>query len=191
MSRTIKNPSPTTRDRPTTRLSASESARKTRSSVAKAAAANNKSLLPYRYSSSVTTKPPFSPSSTRVRGKNKIGKKGTAVVIKKDKGKKGKGKGKSEEVVVVNGGGADYYHQHHPMTDGHNDENNDKEEQLEATKYWLVKSEPESRVHKGKDVKFSLDDLEASGGAVAWDGMFFLFLFSFFFFLLSSFFVFP
>ena len=38
------------------------------------------------------------------------------------------------------------------------------------TSYWLMKSEPESRIEKGHDVKFSVEDLEASNGPVAWDG---------------------
>ena len=36
--------------------------------------------------------------------------------------------------------------------------------------YWLMKAEPESRVEKGKDVKFSIDDLEARQEPEGWDG---------------------
>jgi hypothetical protein len=36
--------------------------------------------------------------------------------------------------------------------------------------YWLMKAEPESRIEKGHDVKFSIDDLEAKTEPEAWDG---------------------
>lgn len=38
--------------------------------------------------------------------------------------------------------------------------------------YWLMKAEPESRVVKGVDVKFSIDDLAAADKPECWDGMF-------------------
>lgn len=37
--------------------------------------------------------------------------------------------------------------------------------------YWLMKAEPESRIEKGHDVKFSIDDLMAKTEPEAWDGM--------------------
>ena len=38
--------------------------------------------------------------------------------------------------------------------------------------FWLMKSEPESRVDKGEDVKFSLDDLAAAkDGTECWEGV--------------------
>jgi hypothetical protein len=36
--------------------------------------------------------------------------------------------------------------------------------------YWLMKAEPESRIEKGHDVKFSIDDLAAKTEPEAWDG---------------------
>lgn len=36
--------------------------------------------------------------------------------------------------------------------------------------YWLMKAEPESRIEKGKDVKFSIDDLAACSEPQPWDG---------------------
>lgn len=36
--------------------------------------------------------------------------------------------------------------------------------------YWLIKAEPDSRIVKGKDVKFSVDDFE-SCGITAWEGV--------------------
>lgn len=37
----------------------------------------------------------------------------------------------------------------------------------------LMKAEPESRIEKGKDVKFSIDDLEAASEPEKWDGTFY------------------
>lgn len=36
--------------------------------------------------------------------------------------------------------------------------------------YWLMKAEPESRMEKGVDVKFSIDDLAAADKPEPWDG---------------------
>lgn len=36
--------------------------------------------------------------------------------------------------------------------------------------YWLMKAEPESRMEKGVDVKFSIDDLAAAKQPEPWDG---------------------
>lgn len=38
--------------------------------------------------------------------------------------------------------------------------------------YWLMKAEPESRLEKGVDVKFSIDDLRAAQEPEPWDGRF-------------------
>ncbi len=37
--------------------------------------------------------------------------------------------------------------------------------------YWLMKAEPESRLEKGHDIKFSIDDLAAKTQPEPWDGM--------------------
>ena len=38
--------------------------------------------------------------------------------------------------------------------------------------YWLMKSEPESRIENGVDVKFGLEDLKTSKNQTAcWDGV--------------------
>ncbi|EXJ65165.1 hypothetical protein A1O7_01505 [Cladophialophora yegresii CBS 114405] len=37
--------------------------------------------------------------------------------------------------------------------------------------YWLMKAEPDSRIEKGHDVKFSIDDLAAKTEPEAWDGV--------------------
>ena len=48
--------------------------------------------------------------------------------------------------------------------------NHEDEEEHDGPSYWLMKAEPESRIEKGKDVKFSIDDLKASKEPEAWDG---------------------
>ncbi|KAF7929899.1 uncharacterized protein EAE97_009496 [Botrytis byssoidea] len=37
--------------------------------------------------------------------------------------------------------------------------------------YWLMKAEPESRIEKGHDIKFSIDDLAAKTEPEPWDGI--------------------
>lgn len=50
-------------------------------------------------------------------------------------------------------------------------QNLDKKPRNETTKqYWLMKAEPESRIVRGKDVKFSIDDLRKDGIS-NWDGV--------------------
>jgi hypothetical protein len=44
---------------------------------------------------------------------------------------------------------------------------NDDESQR---RFWLMKAEPETRIEKGKDVKFSIDDLAACKEPQGWDG---------------------
>lgn len=40
---------------------------------------------------------------------------------------------------------------------------------FENTRHWLIKGEGESRIENGKDVKFSIQDLEK--GPSCWDGV--------------------
>lgn len=40
----------------------------------------------------------------------------------------------------------------------------------EDLQYWLMKAEPESRIEKGHDVKFSIDDLASKTEPEGWDG---------------------
>lgn len=50
------------------------------------------------------------------------------------------------------------------------DEGNGDERKDSERRYWLMKAEPESRIEKGKDVKFSIDDLAAMKEPAGWDG---------------------
>ena len=40
----------------------------------------------------------------------------------------------------------------------------------EDAQYWLMKAEPDSRMEKGIDVKFSIDDLATRAEPEGWDG---------------------
>ena len=45
-------------------------------------------------------------------------------------------------------------------------------EDADEPSYWLMKAEPDSRMEKGKDVKFSIDDLKNASEPEGWDGKF-------------------
>lgn len=47
----------------------------------------------------------------------------------------------------------------------------EREEDTDGPSYWLMKAEPESRIEKGRDVKFSIDDLKAATSPEGWDGV--------------------
>ncbi|KAF7876419.1 hypothetical protein EAF04_001511 [Stromatinia cepivora] len=44
-------------------------------------------------------------------------------------------------------------------------------ESSSTRQYWLMKAEPESRIEKGHDIKFSIDDLAAKTEPEPWDGI--------------------
>jgi hypothetical protein len=44
------------------------------------------------------------------------------------------------------------------------------EDEGDGRRYWLMKAEPESRIEKGVDVKFSIDDLRTATKPQPWDG---------------------
>ena len=44
-------------------------------------------------------------------------------------------------------------------------------EDEDTEQFWLMKAEPDSRIVKGKDVKFSIDDLAAATEPEGWDGV--------------------
>ena len=47
----------------------------------------------------------------------------------------------------------------------------EEDEDADGPSYWLMKAEPNSRIEKGKDVKFSIDDLRSATVPEAWDGV--------------------
>ncbi|KAI1614509.1 PUA-like domain-containing protein [Exophiala viscosa] len=48
---------------------------------------------------------------------------------------------------------------------------NEEEDLDKDIQYWLMKAEPESRIEKGHDVKFSIDDLATRTEPEGWDGV--------------------
>ena len=50
-------------------------------------------------------------------------------------------------------------------------EQSEDEIDADSRQYWLMKAEPGSRIEKGKDVKFSIDDLQAATSPEPWDGV--------------------
>ena len=50
------------------------------------------------------------------------------------------------------------------------DDDASEDDDSDGPSYWLMKAEPESRLEKGKDVKFSIDDLKNATEPEAWDG---------------------
>ena len=49
-------------------------------------------------------------------------------------------------------------------------ESENVEEEEDGKQYWLMKAEPDSRIEKGVDVKFSIDDLMNATEPEGWDG---------------------
>ncbi|RIA97052.1 PUA-like domain-containing protein [Glomus cerebriforme] len=81
---------------------------------------------------------------------------------------------KSTESVKLKGKRTSEY-EIHPMLDKRTKVINSLEsmnEQIENLQYWLMKAEPDSRIVKGKDVKFSINDLaDMPDGVSQWDGV--------------------
>lgn len=76
----------------------------------------------------------------------------------------GKGRGRPKKTP----GASDSTPKLKPSTTAADDENTDVDS---ARSYWLMKAEPESRIEKGKDVKFSIDDLRVAKEPEPWDGV--------------------
>lgn len=55
--------------------------------------------------------------------------------------------------------------------DKDDEDNSDDEDEDDERSYWLMKAEPETRMEKGVDVKFSIDDLRAATEPEPWNGM--------------------
>ncbi|OBT68942.1 hypothetical protein VE03_01317 [Pseudogymnoascus sp. 23342-1-I1] len=58
-----------------------------------------------------------------------------------------------------------------PKTDATGAPTADEAAVSQERQYWLMKAEPESRLEKGHDVKFSIDDLAAKTEPEPWDGI--------------------
>lgn len=58
-----------------------------------------------------------------------------------------------------------------PAVNAKTEEEAEADDEGEGPAYYLMKAEPESRIEKGKDVKFSIDDLKAAKEPEGWDGV--------------------
>ncbi|KAL1961092.1 hypothetical protein VTO42DRAFT_4980 [Malbranchea cinnamomea] len=58
-----------------------------------------------------------------------------------------------------------------PIANGKAKEEDEDESEEDHRSYWLMKAEPESRLEKGVDVKFSIDDLREAKEPEPWDGV--------------------
>ncbi len=108
-------------------------------------------------------------SGTSAPGSAKTKSKSTTTATGKPRGRpkgvKSEGKGKSvqadpdPDVADEDLGG---------LTANESDWDNAEED--DGKQYWLMKAEPESRMEKGVDVKFSIDDLQNADEPEPWDG---------------------
>ena len=79
---------------------------------------------------------------------------------------------KEETIAAQNGGQkANISIEVPTRTKSEADVESEVEENPDGPSYWLMKAEPESRIEKGKDVKFSIDDLKAATSPEGWDGV--------------------
>ncbi|KAE8152598.1 DUF55-domain-containing protein [Aspergillus avenaceus] len=58
-----------------------------------------------------------------------------------------------------------------PKSDSTDAKAEDEDNDASDRSYWLMKAEPESRLEKGVDVKFSIDDLASRSKPEPWDGV--------------------
>ncbi|KAL8995181.1 MAG: hypothetical protein Q9169_005040 [Polycauliona sp. 2 TL-2023] len=125
-------------------------------------------------SSSVPAKKTPSPKIP-TSAKKKIVKKGIARPVTKNaksniswkpkpKAKPVSRRGSFSKVVIANGDTLD-------DAEAEASSEDNEEDGPDGPAYWLMKAEPNSRIEKGKDVKFSIDDLRQASEPEAWDGI--------------------
>ena len=113
---------------------------------------------------------------TKTSMKGSVTKSTTKTVSTKGR-QKGKQSGKAtvpkeERIAAQNGGQKANISIEVPTeTKSEAHEEPEVEENTDGPSYWLMKAEPESRIEKGKDVKFSIDDLKAATSPEGWDGV--------------------
>lgn len=113
----------------------------------------------------VKEKPTANGTKAAKADKDKVVKKKPVVAAKsatKNKKKATAGRRKSEvsiEIPAESDNAADA-----------EDDDDEEVEEADGPAYWLMKAEPESRMEKGKEVKFSIDDLKNAAQQEAWDG---------------------
>lgn len=118
--------------------------------------------------------------NAKARARSSLAAPSTSGISKAKRGRKA-GEGKSQS-LVANEPDADISHSASedskisipmPAKDVDQSENEEAMDQdgADERNYWLMKAEPESRIEKGTDVKFSIDDLRAAKEPEGWDGV--------------------
>ncbi|KAJ5579841.1 Thymocyte nuclear protein 1 [Penicillium hispanicum] len=102
-----------------------------------------------------------SPATKRGRGRPR---KEPGTETPKPTPKKKDGRGRPRKSLPANGTSDSPESKPEPVTSTARQEDT-------ARSYWLMKAEPESRLEKGVDVKFSIDDLAAAKSPEPWDGV--------------------
>ncbi|KAL8753592.1 MAG: hypothetical protein Q9199_004940 [Rusavskia elegans] len=156
-------------------IDSDEASRRTRRKVAEEATHNKRRTRSSDQSlSSASAKKTPSPT-TPPSARKKIVKKGIARPVKKvaksnittPSSRNAKPAAKTalrrrsfSKVAISNGGN---------LNDGEASNDDEEEDSPDGPSYWLMKAEPDSRIEKGKDVKFSIDDLKEASEPEAWD----------------------
>lgn len=101
----------------------------------------------------------------------------TAVVTSKSEApKSGRGRGRPRKSIDPNGTNTTTEktektpEEKSESADAKAEDEEAEEDDDSGRSYWLMKAEPESRIEKGVDVKFSIDDLRERTKPEPWDG---------------------
>ncbi|KAI4223234.1 MAG: hypothetical protein L6R36_005577 [Xanthoria steineri] len=159
-------------------IDSADAPRRTRSKVTEDANYNKRRTRSSDQSPTSASAKKLTSPKTPPSAKKKIVKKGTAGPVKKNAKKlnvntsssssdqpaaTNDSRRRSFSKVVISSGGN--------RNDGEASNHETEEESPDGPSYWLMKAEPDSRIEKGKDVKFSIDDLKKASEPEAWDGV--------------------
>ena len=126
---------------------------------------NGKSKKPSRGSIKESAAPKKAPVPKKAKA-SKTSKLGTEAPAKKSVGRPRKDSSVSVSIPKKNKS-ARSEEQAEQNGEAGGSEEDDEDDEIS---YWLMKAEPESRIEKGVDVKFSIDDLKNKEAPEAWDG---------------------
>jgi hypothetical protein len=110
-----------------------------------------------KFAKRTTTIPATSPSSDKPRGRPS-----TKSILKDRAGTPSATKDKKSGSKVKSTADEEAKEENETVENGANNET--------GQSFWLMKAEPESRMEKGVDVKYSIDDLQAAEEPQGWDG---------------------
>lgn len=157
-------------------IDSGDASRRTRSKVTEDANHNKRRTRSSDQSLSSAPAKKLTSPKTPPSAKKKFVKKGTARPVKKNAKLNTNTSSSSSDqpaatndsrrrsfskVVISSGGNRD---------DGKASDDETEEDSPDGPSYWLMKAEPDSRIEKGNDVKFSIDDLKKASEPEAWDG---------------------